>query len=426
MSTLGELVETKGAVETRGAAETRLKAAYSASAVDWDSMLDTASYGHWRATLAHANDRVVQVASDRMRLETTSSTGPVRRAGLTVRTSDYHAIEEDFQLEDQSEIEVAELSYAVVPFASLGNNIFDPAPLPAPVPLPATVPRAARSMLTSRAELVDAGVAAETALHAVGADLGEQVQVGAADGREIHITGVVKDAQRRQELVAALHAIPHTRLDLLTVDEAAQQATLATAQTAHPVPSRPAEMMVAGPPLLEAELASKFPDKDQRIAYVNQTLSLAQLASARAWALNRLSDRYPAGVVAELSEDARGKLQILLNDHVTALREDLSALQNQLGEILSRSSNTPSANTSVAEAGDAGTRVAPDASADWRSRVRRVHSSTEAVHEAVSTLLTSSQPSSAEAIEVNLRTSLTQLQVELLSLDQKIQRPNLQ
>jgi hypothetical protein len=51
--------------------------------------------------------------------------------------------------------------------------------------------------------------------------------------------------------------------------------------------------MVAAPPLLDSQLNTRFPDKDQRIAYVNQTLSLVQSASARAWALNRLVDRHP-------------------------------------------------------------------------------------------------------------------------------------
>jgi peptidoglycan hydrolase CwlO-like protein len=151
------------------------------------------------------------------------------------------------------------------------------------------------------------------------------------------------------------------------------------------------------------------------------------MASARAWALNRLADRYPSAAVAALGDDPRRKVQVLLADHVTALREDLSSLQNQLGEILSQSSNTPSANTSLTEPILSGSPAARETSADWRNRVRRIHSSTEAVHEAVATLLTSSQPGSdAEAIEVNLRTTLTQLQTELQLLDQKIRRTNLQ
>jgi hypothetical protein len=416
----------KGRVESKNAAETEVKAAYSASNINWNSMLDTESYGHWRATLAIGEDRVVKIGNDRMRLETTSPSGPIRHADLTVRTSDYHAIEENFVLEDRSQIQIAELSYAVVPFASLPADIFEVPAAPVPLPPPAPLLRVPRTPLASSAELVNAGVDVEAALHAVVADLGEQIRIDVLNDHQIHITGVVKDSQRKQQLVAALDEIPHTRLDLLTVEEAAQQASLVPAPPAQPASPSSAQVMVAGPPLLETKLASRFPDKDQRIAFVNQTLSLAQLASARAWALNRLADRYPTRAVAELSEDSRGKLQMLLNDHVTALREDLSALQNQLGEILSRSSNTPSANTSIPEAMELGSGTIADSAADWRKRVRRVHSSTEAVHEAVSTLLSSSQPSDAESIEVNLRTSLTQLQTELISLDQKIRKSTLQ
>jgi peptidoglycan hydrolase CwlO-like protein len=164
------------------------------------------------------------------------------------------------------------------------------------------------------------------------------------------------------------------------------------------------------------------------MAYVNQTLSLVQSASARAWALNRLVDRHPPQQVAALDDDARRQLQVLVADHVSALREDISSLQNQVAEILSGTSNTPAANTSVMTPPETSSSDTLEFSDDWRDRIRRIHSSTEAVHEAVSALLTSSQPSDqndVNAIEVNLRTSLTQLQTELQVLDQKVHRTNL-
>jgi hypothetical protein len=408
--------------DSNRAEENSIKAAYSTSLVEWNSMLDADAYRHWRLAQFHGTDRVVRLRQDHLQLETSFPEGSVSNAELTVRIPDYHAVEETFTFQDHSKLQIAELSYAVVPFASLPVDLFAESVTPADPAAPLTLARIHRA-LPSRADLVNAQVEAESALHALGADLGEQIRITSSDGRKITIVGVVSNDTRKKQLVSALDIIPHTRVDLLTVDEAAEKAPPEAAIAAQEEPTVP-EVIVAAPPLLEARLASRFTDKDQRIAYVNQTLSLAQMASARAWALNRLAERYPASSVSLLGADSKVKLQTLITDHVTALREDLSSLQNQLGEVLSDSSNTPSANTSISE--PLAYAATQETAADWRNSVRRIHSSTEAVHESVASLLTSSQPANAEPIEVNLRTSLTQLQTELQSLDQKLRRNNLQ
>jgi hypothetical protein len=406
--------------------EAQVKAAYSQTSLDWDSQLDANSYRHWRAALPANNDKVVRLASDALRLETTPSTGPVTEADLTVRIADYHAISESFHLQDRSEIDIAELSYDVIPFASLPPGIFG---VPAQIAMPRfSVAATLHSVLPTAAELAEAEVKADSVLHGLGADLGEQINITTNAGREVLVEGVVGDEARKHELLSALQKVPHTQLRLSTIDEAAQRAPSSpVADLAQPSASV-GPMIVASPPLLEAQLVARFPDKDQRIAYVNQTLSLAQLASARAWALNRLADRYPAQQIAVLNDDARLQVQVLLTDHVSALREDINSLQNQLGEILSRTSNTPAANTALTASLPSGSASTPERPEDWRTRVRRVHSSTEAVHEAIAALLTSSPSSDhndAEAIEVNLRTSLTQLRTDLQLLGQDIQKPNL-
>lgn len=410
-----------GRTAAGGTGEVQVKAAYLKSSLDWNSTLDAESYRRWRATLPASNDKVVRRGHDELTLESTYSTGPVAEADLTIRVSDYHAVRESFRLEDKSEIEIAELSYDVIPFASIPAGIFG-----ATTQLPVArtpVIGALRAVLPGRAELAESEVEAEVLLHGLGADLGEQINITPHDGREVLIEGVVGDDVRKQQLLSALHNIPHTRLHILTVDEAAQQVPSRTSVSRGQPAAPSVQVMVASPPLLDAQLNARFPDKDQRIAYVNQTLSLAQLASARAWALNRLVDRHPPQEVAVLDDDARHQLQTLLADHVSALREDISSLQNQLGEILSHSSNTPAANTSVTAPLESGSIDTSGSSEDWRERIRRIHSSTEAVHEAVVALLSSSQPSDqkdGDAIEIDLRTSLTQLQTELQALDQRV------
>jgi ElaB/YqjD/DUF883 family membrane-anchored ribosome-binding protein len=177
--------------------------------------------------------------------------------------------------------------------------------------------------------------------------------------------------------------------------------------------------------LLESQLRSRFPDKDQRIQYVNQTLSLAQLASGRAWALNRLADQYPPEKIGLLNNIERDRLHMLLTDHISALREDTSALLNQLGQILSLTSNTAAVNASVSDLSNRADTGRPEASDDWQNHIRRIHSSVDVVHESISTLLAGSPDSDkddVDTIELNLRTALNRLQVELQISDQQIRR----
>jgi hypothetical protein len=415
--------------DMNAAGELQVKAEYSRYPLDWNSPLDAEAYRRWRAAHSVRSDRIVRLGGDRFTLKTLYSEGNVIETDLTLRASDYHAVEESVHLQDNSEIEIAELSYAVMPFAAIPAGIF-----PAPV-LPGVAPAAAphheavlpRPAEPDSATLAAAEMEAEVALHGLGADLGEQIRITEEAGREVLIEGVVEDEGRRQQLVAAIGEIPHTQLRVATIAEAAQQSSVRAVDGEHPATAS-VQQMVASPPLLQAQLNARFPDKDQRIAYVNQTLSLAQLASARAWALNRLADRHPAQAVALLNEEDRRQLQVLLADHISSLREDISSLQNQLGEILSRSSNTHAANTSVEATPDPGSARATDASGDWRDRIHRVHSSTEAIHEAVVALLSCSEPhdeNDADNIEVNLRTSLTQLQTELQAVDQKVHETDL-
>ena len=412
-------------IESAATADKQVDAAYLKTSLDWNAPLSAETFHRWRATRPARTDKVIRLGNDQLTLRTTPSAGEVIEADLTVRIADYHAIKESFRFQDDTEVEIAELSYDVIPFASLPLDIFG-APVHVALPRLPALP-VLRSALPGKQEVAEAEIQAEVLLHGLGADLGEQINIAAQAGRGVSIDGVVVDDARKQQLLAVLRTIPHTQTHILTVEEAAQQPSATPVSSPATPAASSMQVMVAAPALLDAELKAHFPDKDQRSAYVNQTLSLAQLASARAWALNRLADRHPPQLVAALGVDGRHKLQVLLTDHVSALREDIGSLQNEVAEILPRSSNTPAANTSVKEPPEARSAT-PETTEDWRDRIHRIHSATEAIHESIAALLSSSQPSDrkdADAIEVNLRTTLTQVQTELQTLDQKVQETDL-
>jgi hypothetical protein len=387
---------------------------FQQSSLSWNSPLSPQTYSHWRDGIAEKRDVVTRVDGDLLRLDTTASSGPVAEASLTVRASDYHPVEENVRLRDESQVEIAEVSYDVVGFASLRPGIFgSTAQLPVlKLPVATTANR-----IADDAELAMTELQVRATLHNLGADLGEQIDVQPEKDGSVRVDGVAIDDVRRRQLIAALQGIPRTQLHIETVAQAAehQQASRASG------PVRVATMAGATP-LLEASLKQRFPDDDQRTAYINQTLSLAQEASARAWALNRLAERYSPQQIALLNTASRQRLGVLLEDHLSALREDINRLQSQLSQVLSPSSNTAAANTASSKLTSPETAEHAD---DWRTHAHRVHSSVETADESVAVLLTGSstdEKDDPETIEIGLRTTLTQLQAELQVLDQQVHK----
>jgi hypothetical protein len=394
--------------------ESIAESTFQQSSLSWDDPLSPQTYNRWRAGIAEERDTVTRVGGGLLRLDTTASSGPIAQASLTVRATDYHAVEEDFRLRDDSEVEIAEVSYDVVGFASLSPDIFgSTAQLPA-LKLPV---KAAVKSVADDTELAMTELQVCATLHDLGADLGEQIDIQPEKDGLVRVDGVAADDARKHQLVAALQGIPRTQLHIETVAQAAEHQQASSVSG----PVRVA-VMAGATPLLEASLKQRFPDVDQRTAYINQTLSLAQGASARAWALNRLAERYTSQQIALLDTASRQRLGMLLGDHLAALREDSNRLQNQLGQVLSSTSNTAAANTASSKFASPETQERTD---DWCTHAHRVHSSVETVNESVAVLLTGSstdENDDPEAIEIGLRTTLTQLQAELQALDQQVHK----
>ncbi len=97
-------------------------------------------------------------------------------------------------------------------------------------------------------------------------------------------------------------------------------------------PSR--EFVVRGHPALEGKLAERFPNAGERAAFVNRSLSLADLAMAHAWALRRLEERYSADQVALLNQSGRQTLELLVRDHVATIREEIAREEELVRPLL--------------------------------------------------------------------------------------------
>jgi hypothetical protein len=402
--------------------EEAIRTEFVQSGLDWDHPLSVERYQHWRETLAVKRDAIDHVGNNLLRLNTKTPSGAIAEASLTIREKDFHPLEESLLLRDDNRIEIAELSYEVVGIKTLGPDILGAASVSSPLQMPlAALGSTLPQTFSSDALLAMTEVQVRYALHDLGADIGEQIDLHPTPSGLVLVKGIVVDNTRKQQLIAALEGIPHTQIEIETVSQADARQQSDSPTTA----SATVTLKTKVAPLLQARLRQKFPDEYRRTMYVNQTLSLAQGASARAWALNRLAERYSSRQIALLDASSRQSLRSLLSDHLAVLREDINHLQAQIAPILSSSSNTAAANTYVDAPAEDITKPSGKTE-DWRKQVRRVYSSVETVNESVTSLLVGSvsgDNDSPEEVEVGLRTTLTQLQTDIKLLEQQIHTP---
>jgi hypothetical protein len=371
---------------------------FDRSSFSWDDPLSPRMYGQWREGVSQKQDSVTKANAGEIRLDTKAGAGPVAQASLTFRSDDYHPVAEEIRLRDNTHIEVAEISYEVVGLSSLGADIFGAAPHVEAAPR-----LAAHAVVPSPAQLEAAELDVYLALHGAAADMGEQITVRRSANGEIEVEGVTESEARKRQIVSALAGIPFTTQKIESVAEAMEHLGPNTSRATH------ATLVTSTPPLLEEQLKRDFPDASRRTEFVTRSMSLCQDASVHAWALNRLADRYQPQDVALLEPDERSRLRSLLNDHLSALHQDVRHLQEQLVPVLSTSD---SADITTATASPP---------PDWRTDGHDVHESVESINDAIESLLVGATGTedSAQKLQQRLHVTLTRVQREIETLEQQ-------
>jgi hypothetical protein len=274
--------------------------------------------------------------------------------------------------------ELRELSFEVVPLATVAPTFFDAPRDTTAVPAPAPAVEA-----VSEADLVSAEVQAWEALHRLGALLGEPVEVARGSSHRVEVRGLASSEERKQAIIEAVGAIPLVTVDVRTVDEAlaAKRAHSGTA-SATPVALPPGPIVFpsasasasAAPadggdastmiqtgvlpiqPLLDAYL----PTPQDRTQAATDVVTLSRGAMSQAWALERLA-RFTLGLdAAAVRPSTRRTLERVALELAQATVEKLDALERRVTPIVSPVLSSP-ASASTSE--PAATRAAADAPA---------------------------------------------------------------
>jgi hypothetical protein len=194
--------------------ERLLEAKLEKVGLDWNDPLSAAGFQAWHDHQPGDQDQMEATETGLMTVTTAVSSGPVVRESLTVRLSDFHPVARTLYFRDKETIEVAELSYEVLPWGSASEEWFEPmsdsSALIQHRPVSLALPQ--RPVELSDGEIDMAGLSVLVALQKLNADT-EGLSV-TRTGSGITVAGIVESDDRKLEITNQLRMIPHISVDI--------------------------------------------------------------------------------------------------------------------------------------------------------------------------------------------------------------------
>jgi hypothetical protein len=287
--------------------------------------LSVRSYQQWHDGLAQKSDSVATVAGN-YAIRTSTESGDLAEATLQLRTTDLHPVQERIEFRNHDWVEIEEVQEAPPaephPAAVVASNSVHPS---VSIPEPIAPPSSDQFRQPAPAATVGDELSVLVALHHLGADLGDPVNVKRQDGR-IVVAGVGVDPQRRREIEQALGSRPNVELQFSDQDSAASQ------------PEKPVRGDFQPNAALAALQAKVQKQAGGRADYENfstQALDASESMMARAWALRRIAEQFPASRNDEMTPADRQTLNDLYRDHAAALAQYAGQMERLLKPVLS-------------------------------------------------------------------------------------------
>lgn len=161
------------------------------------------------------------------------------------------------------------------------------------------------------------------ALHEVGADLGDPVEISRSD-HDIVVSGVGIAPERQAEIQKAVASLPNV---VVRFSESAP--TVIPPQTV--TPENP-----AGGDLrqLQTRIAEQMGGRTRYDELAAHVLDMSEPLMSRAYALRRLMERFPVSVEAQLGPQDLATLRRLQQEHTAALRQQTAELERTLKPAL--------------------------------------------------------------------------------------------
>lgn len=297
---------------------TEVRALFEAARYDWRDPLSARSFQAWREGLqGRASDEVLSTP-EAVRIRTVPEAGEVASASLTLRGADYEPVEGRLEFRNREWVEMSEILEPSTGSADApaSNPVVVPVRPVEPSQPAAAVPGAQASM---RDELQ-----VVSALHRIGADLGDPVEVKVTEGRVL-VAGMGVPEARQRAIREALSGMPRVEMRFSEPTAPPEAPGAPDAGAARPAP-------VAG---VRARIEHQLGGRVEFERFGAQLLDWDEAAMARAYALRTLAGRFPVGAEASLGAEGEATLRAMAGEHAAALEAHAASIRAALEPPLS-------------------------------------------------------------------------------------------
>jgi len=343
--------------------------------------LSARSYQEWHDGLAGERDDPVSTVPDPespnascYRIHTAASTGEVADATLLLSTADLRPVEGRLELRDRNWVEFSEI---LEPPADSGSNtaghVEDPVRPVVPSRPAAVVPGASAS-ISDQIEVL-------SALHQIGADLGDPVEVSLSGGKVV-VAGVGVSPRVQQRVHEELDSKPFVSVQFSEPQTLSASGVAGTGSAA-----------AAPSGTVQTRLEDQLGGRSEFQRFSATVLKANEAVMSRAYALRNLAEKFPVESESGLSANDRRMLRDMLRDHLSLLSSQVSDVQSLLVPSLSAIGATVQARR-------------PAEGTAWQSSVEGVFRASQLVEVRLSVLL---------GVTPDRNSTSTQLPSEVLS-----------
>lgn len=301
---------------------------FQAARYDSRDPLSAKAYQAWRDALAGTEREEVATVPDPRSpsgtcylIRTEPRGGALASASLTLRTLDFAPVESRLEFRNTEWLELSEVTEP----STAGESVPETSRVEAPPSQARPSPPAA--VAPGAPAPISNELQALTALHRIGADLGDPVEVRRESGRVL-VSGIGIPAERQKQIRQALEGVPN-----VSVAFSDPVTSAAPPETAPGVISKPPAGRVPLPPV-EARLEEQLGGRAEFEKFSARMLDSNEAAMSRAYALRALAQRFPASMSGELSASDRQTLLELCREHADALARQAALMRRTLSPIL--------------------------------------------------------------------------------------------
>jgi hypothetical protein len=298
---------------------------FDAARYSSDDPLSARSFEAWRETLPAKQDEVRTVADPVepgkacYEIKTIAAGGELATASLMLRTTDLQPVEGRFEFRNQEWVELTDFTEASV---TEGGT---PATTRLEAPVRRTEPSRSAAVPSGSSASISEELRVLAALHDIGADLGDPVEVKLADGRVL-VSGVGISAERQRQIHEKLDSLPGVTVQF------------GAAEVGQDVPSGNPPQAVAEAPKdarLQSRLEKHLGGRVELERFSGQMLDWTEAAMAHAYALRALAQRFPAASeAAGMAPADRQLLDDLARNHAANFATRIDGLHRTLAPVL--------------------------------------------------------------------------------------------